>query len=74
MTKIMIASIALLVSGCTVHAHPHPPPPVVDAEDVPITQPDHAAIRGTLHEPECRAIPLDARRAIARRTCSNGER
>ena len=27
MTKIMIASIALLVSGCTVHAHPHPPPP-----------------------------------------------
>ena len=27
MNKIIIASIALLTSGCMVHAHPHPPPP-----------------------------------------------
>jgi hypothetical protein len=27
MNKIIIASIALLASGCTVHAHPHRTPP-----------------------------------------------
>ena len=27
MNKIMIATIALLSSACTVHAHPHPTPP-----------------------------------------------
>ena len=26
MNKIIVASIALLTSGCVVHAHPHPPP------------------------------------------------